>query len=94
MTSPRCFIENPQKELKNSSVSFSTLFATHPPIQKRIEILENLKKGATAPRQEGGRAGGEAERLRDERRRDEETKRRRDEETERRRDEETERIPS
>ena len=36
------FIENPQKEVKNSSVSFSTLFATHPPIQKRIEILENL----------------------------------------------------
>jgi len=36
------FIENPQKELKNSSVSFSTLFATHPPIQKRIEILENF----------------------------------------------------
>ena len=36
------FIENPQKELKNSSVSFSTLFATHPPIQKRIEILEQL----------------------------------------------------
>ena len=34
------FIENPQKELKNSSVSFSTLFATHPPIAKRIEILE------------------------------------------------------
>jgi len=36
------FIENPQKELKNSSVSFSTLFATHPPIQKRIEILEQF----------------------------------------------------
>jgi len=36
------FIENPQKEVKNSSVSFSTLFATHPPIQKRIEILENF----------------------------------------------------
>ncbi len=36
------FIENPQKELKNSSVSFTTLFATHPPIQKRIEILENF----------------------------------------------------
>ncbi|HBE41728.1 MAG TPA: protease [Bacteroidales bacterium] len=36
------FIENPQKELKNSSVSFTTLFATHPPIKKRIEILENF----------------------------------------------------
>jgi len=34
------FIENPQKELKNSSVSFTTLFSTHPPIKKRIEILE------------------------------------------------------
>lgn len=34
------FIENPQKELKNSSVSFTTLFATHPTIKKRIEILE------------------------------------------------------
>ena len=36
------FIENPQKELKKSSMSFSTLFATHPPIAKRIEILENF----------------------------------------------------
>jgi heat shock protein HtpX len=36
------FIENPQAEVKNSSVSFSTLFATHPPIAKRIEILEQL----------------------------------------------------
>ncbi len=34
------FIENPQAELKNSSFSFSTLFATHPPIGKRIELLE------------------------------------------------------
>lgn len=34
------FIENPQAELKNSSFSFSTLFATHPPIEKRIELLE------------------------------------------------------
>lgn len=34
------FIENPRTELKNSSFSFSTLFATHPPISKRIEILE------------------------------------------------------
>jgi heat shock protein HtpX len=36
------FIENPQAEVENSSVSFSTLFATHPPIAKRIEILEQL----------------------------------------------------
>jgi heat shock protein HtpX len=34
------FIENPQKELKNSSVSFTALFATHPPIEKRIQMLE------------------------------------------------------
>lgn len=34
------FIENPQVKEKNSSFSFSTLFATHPPISKRIEILE------------------------------------------------------
>lgn len=34
------FIENPQAELKNSSFSFNTLFATHPPIRKRIELLE------------------------------------------------------
>jgi heat shock protein HtpX len=36
------FIENPRNELKNSSVSFSTLFATHPPIEKRIQILEQF----------------------------------------------------
>ncbi|MBG0859495.1 MAG: M48 family metallopeptidase [Bacteroidales bacterium] len=36
------FIESPQKELKNTSVSFSSLFATHPPIAKRIEILEQF----------------------------------------------------
>ncbi|HPI69144.1 MAG TPA: protease, partial [Bacteroidales bacterium] len=36
------FIENPKAELKNSSVSFTTLFATHPPIEKRIEILEQF----------------------------------------------------
>ncbi len=34
------FIENPQKELKNSSVSFTSLFATHPPIEERIRLLE------------------------------------------------------
>ncbi len=36
------FIQNPLAELKNSSFSFSTLFATHPPIAKRIEILEQF----------------------------------------------------
>jgi heat shock protein HtpX len=36
------FIENPQAELKNSSFSLGALFATHPPIQKRIEILEQF----------------------------------------------------
>jgi heat shock protein HtpX len=34
------FIENPQKEIKNSSVSFTSLFATHPPIEERIRLLE------------------------------------------------------
>lgn len=36
------FIENPQKQLKKSSASLSGLFATHPPIEKRIRILENF----------------------------------------------------
>ena len=36
------FIENPKAGLKNSSVSFTSLFATHPPIEKRIEILEHF----------------------------------------------------
>jgi heat shock protein HtpX len=35
------FIENPQKEEK-SSFSISSLFATHPPISKRIQILEQF----------------------------------------------------
>lgn len=34
------FIENPQEEEKKSTFSFTTLFATHPPIQKRIKLLE------------------------------------------------------
>jgi heat shock protein HtpX len=34
------FIENPQ--LGNKKISVSSLFATHPPIQKRIEILEQF----------------------------------------------------
>lgn len=36
------FIENPQAALNKSSFSLGSLFATHPPIQKRIEILEQL----------------------------------------------------
>ena len=36
------FIENPQAELKKSSFSMGMLFATHPPIGKRIEILEQF----------------------------------------------------
>ncbi|MGQ9621171.1 MAG: M48 family metallopeptidase [Bacteroidales bacterium] len=37
------FIENPQLGLKKEHVSpFATLFATHPPIEKRIRILEQF----------------------------------------------------
>jgi heat shock protein HtpX len=36
------FIENPQIGNKKFKVSASSLFATHPPIQKRIEILEQF----------------------------------------------------
>lgn len=36
------FIENPQLGNKKFSVSVSSLFATHPPIKKRIEILEKF----------------------------------------------------
>jgi len=37
------FIENPQlRGKKSSSVSFTTLFATHPPIEERIKILEQF----------------------------------------------------
>jgi heat shock protein HtpX len=36
------FIENPQLKGKKSSVSFNTLFATHPPIEERIKILEQF----------------------------------------------------
>jgi heat shock protein HtpX len=36
------FIENPQLSNKKESVSFSSLFATHPPIEKRIEVLEQF----------------------------------------------------
>ena len=34
------FIENPQVKDKESSFSLSSLFATHPPISKRIQMLE------------------------------------------------------
>jgi heat shock protein HtpX len=34
------FIENPQAAEKKSSFSLSSLFATHPPIEKRIQLLE------------------------------------------------------
>jgi heat shock protein HtpX len=36
------FIENPQVKENKSSVSLSTLFSTHPPIKKRIQILEQF----------------------------------------------------
>jgi heat shock protein HtpX len=37
------FIDNPQaKEKKADSFSFSSIFATHPPIQKRIELLRQF----------------------------------------------------
>ena len=36
------FIENPQVKDKNRSFSVSSLFATHPPIKKRIEMLEQF----------------------------------------------------
>jgi heat shock protein HtpX len=36
------FIDNPQEKKKSGSFSFSTIFATHPPIEKRIEILRQF----------------------------------------------------
>jgi heat shock protein HtpX len=36
------FIENPQVEEKKSSFSLNSLFATHPPIDKRIQLLEQF----------------------------------------------------
>jgi heat shock protein HtpX len=36
------FIENPQVNEKKSSFSFNSLFATHPPIAKRIQLLEQF----------------------------------------------------
>jgi heat shock protein HtpX len=36
------FIENPQASEKKPSFSLSLLFATHPPINKRIELLEQF----------------------------------------------------
>jgi heat shock protein HtpX len=34
------FIENPQEGEEKSTFSFANLFSTHPPIQKRIQLLE------------------------------------------------------
>jgi heat shock protein HtpX len=34
------FIENPQEKEKKTSFSFANLFSTHPPIEKRIQLLE------------------------------------------------------
>jgi heat shock protein HtpX len=34
------FIENPQEREEKSTFSFANLFATHPPIEKRIKLLE------------------------------------------------------
>jgi heat shock protein HtpX len=36
------FIENPQLKSKDSGFSLSSLFATHPPITRRIQILEQF----------------------------------------------------
>ena len=36
------FIENPQEKEKKSSFSLGMLFATHPPIDKRIQLLEQF----------------------------------------------------
>ncbi len=36
------FIENPQVTEKNTSFSLSSLFATHPPISRRIQLLEQF----------------------------------------------------
>lgn len=36
------FIEHPGKEAKKKRVGFSGLFATHPPIERRIQILEQF----------------------------------------------------
>jgi heat shock protein HtpX len=36
------FIENPQVKEKKSAFSLTSLFATHPPIEKRIQLLEQF----------------------------------------------------
>jgi heat shock protein HtpX len=36
------FIENPQEGEEKSTFSFANLFATHPPIEKRIKLLEQF----------------------------------------------------
>lgn len=36
------FIDNPQEKAKKNSFSLSSVFATHPPIEKRIELLRQF----------------------------------------------------
>jgi len=37
------FIDNPQqKEKSNNSLSVSSIFSTHPPVEKRIELLRQF----------------------------------------------------
>jgi len=36
------FIENPGEKEEKKTFSFTGLFATHPPIEKRIRILEQF----------------------------------------------------
>jgi len=36
------FIDNPQEKKKKQGFSFNSLFATHPPIEKRISLLEQF----------------------------------------------------
>lgn len=36
------FIDNPREKSKEKTISFSSIFATHPPIEKRIELLRQF----------------------------------------------------